>query len=86
MGNYIRIFLENNVCITSLEKISFIEHRLPQDQFIRIHKSFIINSQFIKSYDKKEVILLNETILPLSITYKHSLLRNYASFSVKQLL
>jgi two-component system LytT family response regulator len=73
MGNYIRIYLENNKCITSLEKISFIQYRLPFEQFYRIHKSFIINITFIKSYDKKEVILKDETKLPLSITYKHLL-------------
>jgi DNA-binding LytR/AlgR family response regulator len=82
MGNYIRIYLENNKCITSLEKISFIEHRLPSEHFMRIHKSFIINTLFIKSYDKKEVILINETVLPLSITYRHVLTGKYIEHAV----
>ncbi|MFZ1592874.1 MAG: LytTR family DNA-binding domain-containing protein [Chitinophagales bacterium] len=82
MGNYIRIYLVNNKCITSLEKISFIEHRLPTEQFMRIHKSFIINNRFIKSFDKKEVILINETVLPLSITYRHGLTGKYMGHAV----
>jgi len=71
MGNYIRIYMENNKCITSLEKISFIQHRLPAEFFLRIHKSYIINSKYLNSYNNKEVVLNNDITLPLSLTYKH---------------
>jgi two-component SAPR family response regulator len=72
-GNYIRIYLESNKSITSLEKISFFYHRLRAGQFTRVHKSYIINNAFLKSFDKKEVILSNGVKLPLSLTYKHLL-------------
>ncbi len=81
MGNYIRIHMDNNKCITSLEKISFIQHRLPAHQFTRVHKSYIINNDFIKSYDKREVLLQNEISLPLSITYRHLLSGQYKTAS-----
>ena len=71
MGNYIRIHLYNNKVITSLEKISFIQHRLPAEFFLRIHKSYIINSKYLNSYNNKEVVLNNDITLPLSLTYKH---------------
>lgn len=71
MGNYIRIHFANNKVITSLEKISFIQHRLPAEIFLRIHKSFIINSKYLNSYNNKEVVLNNGITLPLSLTYKH---------------
>jgi len=67
-GNYIKIYTINET-ITSLEKISFIEHRLP-NSFIRIHKSFIINPIFISCFSKLDIILNEKIKLPIGCTYK----------------
>ena len=46
-----------------------IESRLPQNQFLKIHKSYIVSINAINSIDNDEVILENKA-LPISKTYK----------------
>lgn len=54
--------------ITTKETISSFEEMLPE-YFIRIHRSFIVNRNQIKTYTSKSVSL-SEAELPISRTYK----------------
>ncbi|MBK8723282.1 MAG: LytTR family transcriptional regulator DNA-binding domain-containing protein [Saprospiraceae bacterium] len=45
-GNYIKIYSNENINII-LEKISTIENRLSKNLFLRVHRSYIINKNFI---------------------------------------
>lgn len=67
LSDYIKVVIEEDEIITK-EKISKIKERLP-DYFIRTHRSFIVNSQKISSYNK-EFITLNKYQIPISRTYK----------------
>ena len=68
MGDYTRFHIEGLAPITSKEKISKIEQELPTD-YIRIHRSFIINSAKIQTYTS-EKIYMNEQELPIGRKYK----------------
>ena len=48
------------------------EQKLPEKQFVRIHKSYIVNQNKILSYNSKEVDLMGKK-LPLSRSKKHIL-------------
>ena len=54
-----------------IERITFEEilNRLP-DSFIRIHRSFIINTAFVTKYNSTNVWLNYTLELPLSRTFK----------------
>jgi len=69
-GNYVKIHLQNN--LTKLATISTkkLLEKLPGSKFLRIHKSFIINTDFISSQNNNE-ILLGDQILPVGISYRH---------------
>ena len=41
--------------------------------FIQIHKSFVINKNFIKEIKAKELILKDSTILPIGRNFKESI-------------
>ena len=41
--------------------------------FIQIHKSFVINKNFIKEIKAKELILKDSTILPIGRNFKKSI-------------
>lgn len=71
--NYITVVTKN-------QKLSYIDSlknwivKLPENQFIQVHKSFIINS---KSVDKisGNTVYLNENKIPIGRTYRQDLLK-----------
>jgi two-component system, LytTR family, response regulator len=67
--DYIKIVLTDGKSITSKYKISDIEVELNQDKFIRIHRSFIINSSKITAFTNNE-IEVNGVEVPIGASYK----------------
>ena len=68
LGDYIEFHLENGSSISSKEKISHMENKLP-DEFLRIHRSFIVNRSKISSFAMDHV-MMGEKELPVSRSYK----------------
>lgn len=52
--------------ITFKEKIGQVEQELPQEQFCRCHRSYIVNLKYIDTIAKNEIILDNEVRIPVS--------------------
>lgn len=67
-ADYLLILTEKDEEIITREKISHIIKRLPAE-FVRIHRSFIVNRMKVTAYNHEEVEL-GEIKLPLSRTYK----------------
>ena len=55
---------------TVYQKIDDIMNQLPEDLFIRIHHSFIINFDYIRSFSRDKIIMKNGKELPVSRSYK----------------
>lgn len=55
-GEYVKIFTKDDV-ILALQRTSFMEEMLPAEDFIRIHRSHIINVNQIKEIDGNTVVL-----------------------------
>ena len=49
------------------EKLDVYEKKLHKD-FLRVHKSFLVNMQYIRRIEMKEVTLQDGTVLPVSKT------------------
>ena len=58
-----------NTTIEIIHKISDIEKKLPSDSFIRIHKSFIVSINKIRSFNSQS-IKIDDKELPIGRTYK----------------
>ena len=69
LKNYVVIYTDDNKYITYLS-MREIEKAIPLSKFIRIHKSFIINVDKIKSIDGNNVILSPTVELPVGISFK----------------
>jgi DNA-binding LytR/AlgR family response regulator len=67
-GNYIKIHSEKKTYIIT-ETMANLEKSLPEKQFIRIQKSYIINIQKIESLNTN-TIKINNIELPIGKTYK----------------
>ncbi len=68
-GNYTKVYLSDEM-IVSHEKISSFESLLPQQHFLRVHKSFIVAIDKIKLIEGNR-ILIKEHKIPIGQTYKN---------------
>jgi DNA-binding LytR/AlgR family response regulator len=68
MKDYLRIICANKKIMT-LQSFAKIEESLPSDKFCRVHKSFIVSIDKIKSVERG-VILISDQRIPVSNTYK----------------
>jgi DNA-binding LytR/AlgR family response regulator len=76
LSDYVKIFTSEKTIVIR-ETITSLEEKLPVKKFIRIHRSFIISLQNITSYTN-EFIEINQKALPLSRSYKESVLQKLA--------
>ncbi|CAM1354652.1 LytR/AlgR family response regulator transcription factor [Tenacibaculum halocynthiae] len=75
-GNYTKLFLTNEM-IVSHEKISYYEDILNANDFLRVHKSFIVAINKIKFIEGNR-ILINEHKVPIGQTYKNNVNKLYS--------
>ncbi len=61
-------------------KMKDIEKMLPGTVFARVHQSFIINMDYIKSYDSQNIVLEDGLSVPISRTYTKYAREKIASF------
>ena len=76
LSDYLKIFTKEKTIVIR-ETISSLEEKLPSKKFIRIHRSFIVSFKSISSYTN-EFIEVNQKALPISRSYKESVLQKLA--------
>lgn len=69
-GNDIKIVLTNNKSIVSKNKMTDLELILSRKGFVRIHRSFMINSQFVTAFNNTE-IMISTYHIPVGRSYKN---------------
>jgi len=72
LADYIKIHLAGHTVVTR-ETISNLEAKLPRQQFIRVHRSFIVSLEKITSYTN-EFIEIGDQAIPISRSYKANVL------------
>ena len=80
-SNYTHIFRKDgssHLCCKTLKDIAL---KLPEDQFVRIHHSYLVNLQYITALKKQagELELNDSFILPVSRSYKTALFQLFES-------
>lgn len=68
MADYVQIVTSNEKIMT-LENLKYFENTLPSNNFMRIHKSYIIAMDKIEFIERNRAVLLGDYI-PVSDTYK----------------
>jgi len=53
--------------LMSIKRMSEI---LPNDRFVRIHRSYIVNMAFVKEIARMRVTLTDDIVLPIGESYK----------------
>lgn len=73
MGDFVKIFTQEKTYISS-DTLKNIAAQLPDQQFIRIHKSYVISLIAFK-YIEGNQVKIGDDFLPIGLTYKDSLLK-----------
>jgi len=69
--DYVAIHTLANTVLT-LQNLKDFEEYLPENNFLRIHKSYLVSTKKITSFTSTSVFI-NDTRLPIGITYKSGL-------------
>lgn len=79
--DYVKIYLDNNTQVLSLLSIKNMELSLPRDKFVRVHRSYIVNTTKIRVIERNR-ILFGKYYVPVSDTYKQEFADYIAHHSV----
>jgi len=72
IGDYIKIRLDDRTVVTR-ETLANIEAKLPQKDFLRVHRSYIVSYNNINSYTG-EYVEVDKRMIPISRSYKNDVL------------
>ena len=81
LADYVQIHTGDNKYITK-ERISSLEKNLPE-RFIRIHRSFIVNAEKVKSFNK-ESVTISEQELTFGRKFKADAFSYLSSLSIAE--
>ncbi|RZK10837.1 MAG: response regulator transcription factor [Flavobacterium sp.] len=71
-GNYVKLFTKTRTYLASTTT-NEIQNSLPENLFMRIHKSYIVALDKIEGIEK-DFVVISKVNLPIGITYKRELL------------
>ena len=69
-GNYTTIYLSNDKRSVIRQSLSMLQEQLPEEDFIRIHKSYVVNKKYIHQI-KAGAIYVDNRELPVGRSYQH---------------
>jgi DNA-binding LytR/AlgR family response regulator len=72
LGDYLKVYCTDQTLIVYLS-LGKLEGLLPAQSFIRIHRSTIVNKQYIQ-FIEGNFLRINDTDLPIGLTYRDHLL------------
>jgi DNA-binding LytR/AlgR family response regulator len=74
LKDYVRIKISDGSEVVSLQKISYLEQKLPEDCFLRIHRSFIVPIKKIDAFSSTNVEIAGKDI-PIGRNYKSDVMK-----------
>ena len=69
LKDYVRIYLRSGEKIMSLMSMKKLEEYLPQPEFLRVHRSWIVHMPEVKAIDRFRIVF-GDLFIPISDNYK----------------
>ncbi len=70
LKDYVKVFTtQAEKPVMSLITLKLLEEKLPSDQFLRVHRSYIVNTTKVDTIERGN-ILFGKTVIPVSDAYK----------------
>jgi two-component system, LytTR family, response regulator len=73
MKDYVKVFTKETTIITK-QSISSVEEMLPEKEFVRVHRSYIVSLKHIKTFTS-ELIEIDKTEIPIGKLYRNGVLK-----------
>ncbi|MFN3850381.1 MAG: LytR/AlgR family response regulator transcription factor [Spirosomataceae bacterium] len=73
LKDYVKVYHKNGMLIMH-GSVSTMEAQLPQKQFLRVHRSYIVNRMMIKIIDGNMLVLENNEKIPMTATNRDELI------------
>jgi two-component system LytT family response regulator len=70
MHEYVRIHLLNDKPVMTLTSMKSIETQLPSEKFLRVHRSYIVNTEMVKIVERNRILFDTNVYIPVSDQYK----------------
>ena len=70
MSEYVKFYLSNKSNIVSLMRLKNLESFLPEERFMRIHRSYIVNLHNITTIERSRIVFYGNFYVPISEQYK----------------
>ena len=74
-SHWLMVHIKDNDCLECYGSLSDMERELNNYDFVRTHKSYLVNCRYIYSIEKNQLVLDDKTVIPVS---------RYKTESVKQ--
>ena len=70
MREYLRIHIENQHPVMTLMSMKKMEEFLPDNSFMRVHRSFLVNLNKITTVERNRIVFDKDVYIPVSEQYK----------------
>jgi two-component system LytT family response regulator len=67
LSNYSKLYFANGKWLVVAKVLHWFEKRLAANQFIRIHRSYLVNKNHISQYCAGKIVLLNGEMIAVAI-------------------
>ena len=81
-GNFLKVFTDDKMILVS-ETMTNIEDRLPDEMFLRVHKSYIVSLRKIKQIEGN-MITIGDNTIPIGKYYKMNVEKMIGKFNLKR--
>lgn len=81
LKDYVIIHTKNQKLITAMN-LKNMNLKLPEDLFLRVSKSYVVNLEYIDSFDN-HTVYINDSEIPLGEVYKKDFFEKYSKGSLK---
>ncbi|MEW7291308.1 LytR/AlgR family response regulator transcription factor [Aquimarina sp. 2304DJ70-9] len=74
LKDYLKIYIAEEKPILTLMTFKDIQSKLPEDQFLRVHRSYIVNIRSINSIQRSKIII-DGVRIPIGDSYKNDFMK-----------
>lgn len=57
MDNYVKVFCDDGRCVVSQISLKSLELLLPNGEFLRVHKSFVVRCDKVRSFTRRQIVI-----------------------------
>ena len=65
-----RIHLDGQKPVMTLLSMKSLEEKLPENKFMRVHRSYIVNLEKVTTVERLRIIFYDKVYIPVSENYK----------------